>query len=170
MRFNFKILIDKRFKKREFEWIEKQFALSEKEQFIDYSKAKVKFHQVSLTARSPHRDILAFIDEHLSDIGIRRLNGAIKSAKRRKLEKAEKCMRLQISLNSETALDLAILDESFRVAGLTKTKTELITLLIGMGTQIHDNFLMQDPEGKEKILNTLIKMKTELADQEANDK
>ncbi len=82
MNTKFQILSDEKYARRQFAWLEKQIENYKEDSFKDYELARAEFDRGMLTAYSAPKVLFAFVDEFLSDLGIKRLNTALKVAKK----------------------------------------------------------------------------------------
>lgn len=130
MAANFQILTDDKYVKRQLAWLERQFASFKDDSFKDYHEARSEFDKGMVTIYSPPQVVFSFMDQFLSDIGVKRLNTALKVAKKRDADRKASNQRLQVTLDDEASWRLYALVEK---TGLTKN--EIIKQLIKNATE-----------------------------------
>lgn len=130
MNTKFQILTDEKYVRRQFYWLEKQIENYKEDSFKDYELARAEFDRGMLTAYSAPKILFAFVDEFLSDVGIKRLNTALKVAKKRDADRKASSQKLEVILDLETTVLLNELAEKTDL-----TKTEIIKQLIQNATK-----------------------------------
>ena len=121
----FKILTEKKYLKRQVLWIENQIKNYKEDSFLNYENARLEFDRGMLNPMSAPKIIHAFVDEFLSDAGLKKLNTSLKIFKMRQLDKKNKSQKLEVILDLDT---IQKLDQLTKKSGLTKT--EIIKQLI----------------------------------------
>lgn len=121
----FTILAEKKYLKRQVLWIENQIKNYKEDSFLKYENARSEFERGMLNPMSSPKVIHAFVNEFLSETGLKRLNTSIKIFKKRQADKKSKSQKLEVILDLET---LSFLEEIATKSGLTKT--EIIKQLI----------------------------------------
>ena len=125
MTHNFTILNDKKYFSKQFEWIERQIKSFKTDSFVDFELASIEIKNGNLTRYSGKKILWAFTSEFLSDVGLKRLNTAIKVSKKRSSDTQADRKKIEVVLDLVTRTELSTLAKK---SGLTQT--QIITQLI----------------------------------------
>lgn len=139
MNNKFTILTENKYLKRQVLWIENQIKNFKEDSFLKYENARSEFERGMLTPMSSPQIIHAFVNEFLSETGLKRLNTSIKIFKKRQADKKSKSQKLEVVLDLET---ISFLDSIAERSGLTKT--EIIKQLIKNEADKANNLLSAD--------------------------